>query len=97
VGSLIEGFVHGHGGRGLCPPGWGRCYQLAVVLTLAAAPRAGSLAAARGVWPAHQRPVIIPAGAGAASAFVAVCTAKPGVLPIRTLLTTVSAPAMVRN
>jgi hypothetical protein len=36
-------------------------------------------------------------GAGAASASVLVCTARPGVLPIRTLLTTVSAPAMVGN
>ena len=42
-------------------------------------------------------PVITPTGAGAASASVPVCTARPGVLPIRTLLTTVSAPAMVRN
>ena len=36
-------------------------------------------------------------GADAASASVPVCTARPGVLPIRTLLTTVSASAMVRN
>jgi len=34
---------------------------------------------------------------GAGSASVPVCTARPGVPPIRTLLTTISAPAMVRN
>jgi hypothetical protein len=42
--------------------------------------------------------VIIPhTGVGAASASAPVCTARPIVLPVRTLLTTVSAPAMVRN
>jgi hypothetical protein len=40
---------------GLHPPGWAVSCRLAVVLTLAAAPRARSLAAARGVRPAHRR------------------------------------------
>ena len=41
-------------GRGLRPPGWAVSYRLAVVLTLAAAPRARSLAAARGFRPARR-------------------------------------------
>jgi hypothetical protein len=52
--SLIEGLVHGQGG-GPRPPGWAVSYRLAVVLTLAAVPRARSLAAARGVRPARRR------------------------------------------
>ncbi len=53
LGSLIEGLAHGHG-AGLHPPGWAVRYRLAVVLTLAAAPRARSLAAARGVRPGNR-------------------------------------------
>jgi len=87
-------------GRGLHPPGWAISCQLAVVLTMAAAP--GWLAAARGVRPAHrrrwsprrrrrrERP---RTGLCTAPA----CSARPRVPPIRTLSTTASAPAMVRN
>ena len=38
-----------------------------------------------------------PTGVGAASAPAPACTARVSVPPIRTLLTTASAPAMVRN
>jgi hypothetical protein len=54
LGSLIEGLARGHG-AGPAPARPGRCYRLAVVLTLAAAPSARSLAAARGVRPARRR------------------------------------------
>lgn len=44
---------------GLRPSGWARCYWLAVALTLAAAPRARSLAVAR-CSASAPAPVITP-------------------------------------
>jgi len=71
-----RGPCSGHGGRA-CAHRPGRCSRLAVVLTLAAAPPARPLAAARGVRPTHR----------CRSATVPVCMARPSVPPIRRLLT----------
>src|SRR6266487_254753 len=53
LGSGIGRLAPSRGREAFAHPGCAAGYRLAVVLTLAAAPRARSLAAARGVRPAH--------------------------------------------
>jgi hypothetical protein len=85
LGPLTKGLAHAHGGRA--------CAHLAVVLTLAAARRvARRRARCRASAPA---PVITPTGTDVAS--VPRCgpaRSRASVPPIRTLLTTASAPAI---
>ena len=82
-------------GAGLRAPSWAVSYRLAAVLTLAAAPPARLVGAVPEV--SCHGAGDHPTGADAASAPVPACTARVSVPPIRTLLTAVSAPAMVRN
>ena len=80
LGSLIEGLARVMG-AGPAPTGRAVANRLAVVLTLAAAPPAWPLTAARGVRPSHRR----------RSATVPACTAGPSLPPIRDAVDT-SAP-----
>jgi len=75
---------------GLRPPGWARCYRLAVALMLAAGRPARSLAVARGLGQRtragdHPRRRCEP---------VPVLRARPGTPLLSTLFTAVSGPAM---
>jgi hypothetical protein len=83
LGSLIEGLAHGHRG-GLRLSRWAASYRLAVVLTLAAAPRRVARCGARCPASAPAPSITPPAPAGERP--VPVCTARPGVPPTRTLL-----------
>jgi hypothetical protein len=70
--------------------------RIAVVLTLAAG-RAPGRSLPREVSGQRSGAGDHPAGAGTRERPAPASTARPSVLPIRTLLTPASAPAMVRN
>jgi hypothetical protein len=83
-------------GRRACAHPAGALYRLAVVLMLAAAPPA-PVAGSRARCSASAPAPVITRPRRHCERSRAVLQARPGVPPIRTLLTAVSGPAMVRN